>query len=44
MSKKTIYILLGSAVALIAVLLILSKTGVIGKKDKGTEVEIKIQL
>lgn len=40
MSKKTIYILLGSAVALIAVLLILSKTGVIGKKDKGTEVEI----
>ena len=40
MSKKTIYILLGSAVALIAVLLILSKTGVIGKKEKGTEVEI----
>ena len=40
MSKKTIYILLGSSVALIAVLLILSKTGVIGKKDKGTEVEV----
>jgi HlyD family secretion protein len=40
MSKKTIYILLGSAVAIIAVLLILSKTGVIGKKDKGTEVEV----
>ena len=40
MSKKTIYILLGSAVTLIAVLLILSKTGVIGKKEKGTEVEI----
>ena len=40
MSKKTIYILLGSAVALIVVLLILSKTGVIGKKDKGTEVEV----
>jgi HlyD family secretion protein len=40
MSKKTIYILLGSAVALIVVLLVLSKTGVIGKKDKGTEVEI----
>ncbi len=40
MSKKTIYILLGSAVALIVVLLVLSKTGAIGKKDKGTEVEI----
>ena len=40
MSKKTIYILLGSAVALIVALLVLSKTGVIGKKDKGTEVEI----
>ncbi len=40
MSKKTIYILLGSAVALIAILVTLSKTGVIGKKDKGTEVEI----
>jgi HlyD family secretion protein len=40
MSKKTIYILIGSAVALIAILVTLSKTGVIGKKDKGTEVEI----
>ena len=40
MTKKTIYILLGSAVAIIAVLKALSKTGVIGKKDKGTEVEI----
>jgi HlyD family secretion protein len=40
MSKKTIYILLGSAVALIVVLLVLSKTGVIGKKEKGTDVEI----
>ena len=40
MSKKTIYILLGSAVALVVVLLVLSKTGVIGKKDKGTDVEI----
>lgn len=40
MSKKTIYILLSSAVALIAVLITLSKTGVIGKKDKGTEVEV----
>ena len=40
MSKKTIYILLGSAVTIIVALLVLSKTGVIGKKDKGTEVEI----
>jgi len=40
MSKKTIYILIGSAVALIAILVTLSKIGVIGKKDKGTEVEI----
>ena len=40
MSKKTIYILLGSAVSLVVVLLVLSKTGVIGKIDKGTEVEI----
>ena len=40
MSKKTIYILLGSAVTLIVALLVLSKTGVIGKKDKGAEVEI----
>jgi len=40
MSKKTIYILLGSAVTVIVALLVLSKTGVIGKKDKGTEVEI----
>ncbi len=40
MSKKTIYILLGSAVVLIVALLMLSKTGVIGKKDKGTEVGI----
>lgn len=40
MSKKTIYILIGSAVALIALLIVLSKTGVIGSKDKGKEVEI----
>lgn len=40
MSKKTIYILIGSAVALIALLIVLSKTGVIGNKDKGKEVEI----
>jgi len=40
MSKKTIYILLGSAVAIVVVLLVLSKTGAIEKKEKGTEVEI----
>lgn len=40
MSKKTIYILIGGAVVIIAALVILSKSGVIGNKDKGTEVEI----
>jgi HlyD family secretion protein len=40
MSKKTIYILLGSAVVVIVALLALSKAGVIGDKKKGTEVEI----
>ncbi|MCC9018446.1 efflux RND transporter periplasmic adaptor subunit [Flavobacterium lipolyticum] len=40
MSKKTIYLLVGGAVALIAVLVGLSKAGVIGNKDEGTEVEI----
>ncbi len=40
MSKKTIYLLIGGAVALIALLIVLSKTGVIGNKDKGKSVEI----
>ncbi|CAA9197161.1 efflux RND transporter periplasmic adaptor subunit [Flavobacterium collinsii] len=40
MSKKTIYLLVGGAVVLIAVLVGLSKAGVIGNKDEGTEVEI----
>ena len=40
MSKKTIYILIGGAIVLIAALIALSKSGVIGNKDKGTEVEI----
>ena len=40
MSKKTIYILLGAAVAIIALLIVLSKTGAIGNKDKGKSVEI----
>jgi len=40
MSKKSIYLLIGAAVILVVVLLILSKTGVIGNKDKGKEVEV----
>ncbi|WP_264565560.1 efflux RND transporter periplasmic adaptor subunit [Flavobacterium sp. N3904] len=40
MSKKTIYILIGGAIVVIALLVGLSKAGVIGNKDKGKEVEI----
>ncbi|KFF06809.1 efflux RND transporter periplasmic adaptor subunit [Flavobacterium reichenbachii] len=40
MSKKTIYFLVGGAVVVIAVLISLSKAGVIGNKDEGKEVEI----
>ncbi|WP_281337123.1 efflux RND transporter periplasmic adaptor subunit [Flavobacterium eburneipallidum] len=40
MSKKTIYILVGAAIAIIGLLIVLSKTGVIGDKDKGKSVEI----
>lgn len=40
MSKKTIYILIGAAVAIIGLLIVLSKSGVIGNKDKGKSVEI----
>ncbi|MEM0574979.1 efflux RND transporter periplasmic adaptor subunit [Flavobacterium polysaccharolyticum] len=40
MSKKTIYILLAVVVVLIGTLVWLSKSGVIGNKDKGTEIEI----
>ena len=40
MSKKTIYFLIGGAILIIAVLIILSKTGVIGNNDKGKSVEI----
>ena len=39
MSKKKIYWLIGGAIVLIVVLILLSKAGVIGNKDKGTEVE-----
>ena len=40
MSKKTIYFLLGGAVVLIAILIGLSKAGVLGNKDEGKEVEV----
>lgn len=40
MSKKTIYIVIGAAVVIIGLLIVLSKTGVIGSKDKGKSVEI----
>ncbi|PWA06796.1 efflux RND transporter periplasmic adaptor subunit [Flavobacterium psychrotolerans] len=40
MSKKTIYILLVSAIVLVVALLILSKKGIIGNKDKAVDVEI----
>lgn len=39
MKKSTKYILLGSVVLLVVVLVALSKSGVIGNKEKGTEVE-----
>ncbi len=40
MSKKAVYIFLGVAVGLIILLIALSKTGVIGTKNKGKEVEV----
>ncbi|GEP49594.1 RND transporter [Flavobacterium noncentrifugens] len=40
MSKKSTYLLIGAAVVLVVILLVLSKTGVIGNKDKGKEVEV----
>jgi HlyD family secretion protein len=40
MSKKTVYFLLGGAILIIAILVGLSKSGVIGTKDEGKEVEI----
>ena len=42
MSKKTIYILSGSALVLVVALLALSKMGVIGSQKKGTEVDIAL--
>lgn len=40
MSKKTIYTFLGIAVVIVILLIVLSKTGVIGSKNLGKEVEI----
>jgi HlyD family secretion protein len=40
MSKKSLYILIGSVLLLIVVVLVLSKKGIIGNKDQGIAVEI----
>ncbi|TDD96516.1 efflux RND transporter periplasmic adaptor subunit [Flavobacterium cellulosilyticum] len=40
MSKKSIYLLISGAIVIIAILIILSKKGVIGNKDNGKSVEI----
>lgn len=42
MSKKTLYYLLGGTVLVIVLLVVLSKTGVIGNKDEGKEVETAV--
>jgi HlyD family secretion protein len=42
MTKKTIYKLVGVFILLIVVLIVLSKTGVIGSEDKGIEVETAV--
>jgi HlyD family secretion protein len=39
MSKKTIYILIGSGIVIIGLLIGFSKAGIIGNKDKGKEIE-----
>jgi HlyD family secretion protein len=39
MSKSKIYWISGIAIVLIAVLLVLAKSGVIGKKEEGIEIE-----
>lgn len=42
MSKKTIYLLTGVSIVVVATLLILSKKGIIGNKNKGKEVETAV--
>ncbi|MGQ2982813.1 efflux RND transporter periplasmic adaptor subunit [Flavobacterium sp.] len=39
MSKKTIYFLLGGVILIIVLLVVLKKTGAVGNKDEGKEVE-----
>lgn len=40
MSKKTIYILIASVLVLVSTLIVLSKKGIIGNKDKAIDVEV----
>lgn len=40
MSKKTIYILISSAIVIVIALIVLSKKGIIGNKDKAIDVEV----
>lgn len=40
MKKKTVYYTLGGAILLIIVLLVLSKAGILGNKEKGKEIEV----
>lgn len=40
MSKKTIYILISSAIIIVIALIVLSKKGIIGNKDKAIDVEV----
>ncbi|OYQ38172.1 efflux transporter periplasmic adaptor subunit [Flavobacterium cyanobacteriorum] len=42
MSKKTLYYLLGITAVAVIILIVLSKTGAVGKKDEGKEVETAI--
>ena len=40
MKKKTVYYMLGGAILLIIVLIMLSKAGILGNKEKGKEIEV----
>lgn len=40
MSKKTIYILISSAIVIVIALIVLSKKGIIGNKDKAIDIEV----